>query len=82
MQLEVMPSSNSPAASKMIWAPCPLEVPFLTCYRAQITSTHTQAVQRNGSVYMHVLFTQAGATLDRHDPEYNEDLICGSVHSQ
>lgn len=78
MQLEVMPSSNSPAASKMIWAPCSLEVSFLTCYRA----THTQAVQRNGSVYMHVLFTQAGATLDRHDPEYNEDLICGSVHSQ
>ncbi|KAF5833872.1 transmembrane protein [Dunaliella salina] len=35
------------------------------------------AVQRNGTLYMHVVFAKTGKTIDPDDPGYNEELVFG-----
>eukprot|EP00983_Pelagomonas_calceolata_P013911 445504-Pelagomonas_calceolata.AAC.3 len=36
-----------------------------------------QAVQHNGTLYMHVVFAKTGRTINPDDPEYDEDLVFG-----
>ena len=40
-------------------------------------SNSLQAVQRNGTLYVHVVFADAGHTIDPDDPSYKEELVFG-----
>lgn len=41
-----------------------------------------QAVQRNGTLYMHVVFAKTGKTIDPDDPGYNEELVFGRTERE
>ena len=39
-------------------------------------------MQNNGSVYLHVLFAKAGMPVYADEPDYNENVVFGLVHSE
>lgn len=41
-----------------------------------------QAVQNNGSVYLHAVFAKAGATINPADPDYDKDVVFGRPYSE
>ncbi|GAX82575.1 hypothetical protein CEUSTIGMA_g10001.t1 [Chlamydomonas eustigma] len=41
----------------------------------------SEAVQRNGSVYLHTLFAKAGLPINPSDPDYDESMLFGNVHN-
>lgn len=67
--------------SDLIWSETGLEVATSEPRNYSLVYEPSQAVQRNGSVYLHVLFAQAGVPLTHQHPDFNEDLIFGSVHN-
>lgn len=47
------------------------------------TLTHClQAVQRNGTLFMHVVFAKVGRTIDPDDPEYDEEHLFGRTERE
>lgn len=58
-----------------------LATPHASDVRAYASLPGLQAVQHNGSVYLHVLFARGGTPLDSEDPAYDEKLFFGTVHS-